>query len=90
MNAPRIEGLDLAKVKADADVERDRQAALRKANEEAAIQQAQASVERWHRRMNRTFKGIQGGSSLHRRFFLRAEGSRIESGRKPSFKGMGG
>jgi hypothetical protein len=66
-----LPGVDLAKVR--------EQAAADKAAREA---RAQANIDRyvarWHKAMNKTFKGISGASSLDRRFRLRAEGKRIE------------
>ncbi len=68
---PKYAGaVDLGDVKAKAD----REQAEKTAREEKAIQNAVAA---WHKSMNRMFKGISGGSSLHRRFRLRAEYKRM-------------
>ncbi len=71
LNDPQFAGaVDLDDVKAKAERER----AAKAAAEDAAVTRA---VQAWHKAMNKTFKGISGGSSLHRRFRLRAEYKRM-------------
>lgn len=69
---PRFAGaVDLDKVREESDRERAEKAA----KEEQAML---AAIQAWTKAMNRTFKGITGGSSLHRRFYMRAALKKME------------
>jgi hypothetical protein len=65
--------VDLDKVREDLAKEK----AERQAKEERAMMEA---VYAWNKAMNRTFKGISGASSLHRRFRQRATAKRLQRG----------
>lgn len=69
---PRFAGaVDLDKVREES--ERDR--AEKAAKEEQAMITA---IHSWQRAMRRTFKGISGSSTLHRRFHMRAALKKME------------
>lgn len=69
---PRFAGaVDLDKVREESEKERAEKAA----REEQAMHVA---IYAWQKAMRKTFKGISGSSTLHRRFHMRAQLKKME------------